>query len=232
MGLIVPSTNSVMEPDLYQHLPPGVTLHTARMLLQGGVTIEAEERMLDEYLPKSAQEISTMRPDVVVFGCTSAGALRGPAYEQGLAQQLSQATGAPAITIMGAVVEELNRLAARRVAVLTPYSQEVNETIQRSLEASGFDVVYLAGMDLPTAFGIADVLPEQVVDYAREHLQGVEADCLFVSCANLRSLEAIEGLRAVADMPVITSNQAVLESVRRVLALQHHDLAVVAAPEG
>ena len=232
MGLIVPSTNSVMEPDLYQHLPPGVTLHTARMLLQGGVTIEAEERMLDEYLPKSAQEISTMRPDVVVFGCTSAGALRGPAYEQGLAQQLSQATGAPAITIMGAVVEELNRLAARRVAVLSPYSQEVNETIQRSLEASGFDVVYLAGMDLPSAFGIADVLPEQVVDYAREHLQGVEADCLFVSCANLRSLEAIEGLRAVADMPVITSNQAVLESVRRVLALQHHDMAVVAAPEG
>jgi maleate isomerase len=221
-----------MEPDLYQHLPPGVTLHTARMLLQGGVTIEAEERMLDEYLPKSAQEISTMRPDVVVFGCTSAGALRGPAYEQGLAQQLSQTTGAPAITIMGAVVEELNRLAARRVAVLSPYSQEVNETIQRSLEASGFDVVYTAGMDLPSAFGIADVSPEQVVDYAREHLQGVEADCLFVSCANLRSLEAIEGLRAVADMPVITSNQAVLESVRRVLALQHHDMAVVAAPEG
>jgi maleate isomerase len=130
------------------------------------------------------------------------------------------------------VVEELNRLAARRVAVLSPYSQEVNETIQRSLEASGFDVVYTAGMDLPSAFGIADVLPEQVVDYAREHLQGVEADCLFVSCANLRSLEAIEGLRAVADMPVITSNQAVLESVRRVLALQHHDLAVVAGPEG
>jgi maleate isomerase len=221
-----------MEPDLYQHLPPGVTLHTARMLLQGGVTIEAEERMLDEYLPKSAQEISTMRPDVVVFGCTSAGALRGPAYEQGLAQQLSQTTGAPAITIMGAVVEELNRLAARRVAVLSPYSQEVNETIQRSLEASGFDVVYTAGMDLPSAFGIADVSPEQVVDYAREHLQGVEADCLFVSCANLRSLEAIEGLRAVADMPVITSNQAVLESVKRVLEIQHHDMAIAAAPEG
>jgi maleate isomerase len=221
-----------MEPDLYQHLPPGVTLHTARMLLQGGVTIEAEERMLDEYLPKSAQEISTMRPDVVVFGCTSAGALRGPAYEQGLAQQLSQTTGAPAITIMGAVVEELNRLAARRVAVLSPYSQEVNETIQRSLEASGFDVVYLAGMDLPSAFGIADVSPEQVVDYAGEHLQGVEADCLFVSCANLRSLEAIEDLRAVAGMSVITSNQAVLESVKRVLEIQHHDMAIAAAPEG
>jgi hypothetical protein len=33
-------------------------------------------------------------------------------------------------------------------------------------------------------------------------------------------------------MPVITSNQAVLESVKRVLEIQHHDMAVVAAPEG
>ena len=231
VGLIVPSTNSVMEPDLYRNLPPGVTLHTARMLLQGAVTIEAEELMLDVYLPQSAQQIGTVRPDAVVFGCTSAGALRGPAYEQELAQELSQTTGAPTITIMGAVVEELHRLDAKRVALLSPYSPEVNETIRQSLEASGFDVVYVAGMDLPSAFGIADVSPQQVVDYAREHLTGVEADCVFVSCANLRSLEALGELKKVAGVPVVTSNQAVLESVRRVLGLTHHDVPVPAGSE-
>ena len=124
VGLIVPSTNTVMEPDLYSHLPSWVTVHTARMLLQGGVTIAAEERMLDDYLPESAKEISTLRPDVVVFGCTSAGALRGPAYEHDLAQELSQITGAPTVTIMEAVVEEMRRLGATRVALLSPYSPE------------------------------------------------------------------------------------------------------------
>ena len=123
VGLIVPSTNTVMEPDLYRHLPDGVTVHTARMLLEGSVTIEAEELMLDVYLPECARQIGTLRPDVVVFGCTSAGALRGPAYERELAEELSRTTGAPTITIMGAVVEELRRLKVNSVAVLTPYSQ-------------------------------------------------------------------------------------------------------------
>ncbi|MYC30160.1 MAG: hypothetical protein F4X65_08740, partial [Chloroflexi bacterium] len=76
VGLIVPSTNTVMEPDLYRNLPSGTTVHTSRMLLEGSVTIEAEEMMLDVYLPECARQIGTLQPDVVVFGCTSAGALR------------------------------------------------------------------------------------------------------------------------------------------------------------
>ena len=215
-----------MEPDLYTHLPSRVTVHTARMLLQDGVTIAAEERMLDEYLPESAKEIGTLRPDVVVFGCTSAGGLRRPVYESELAQELSRITGAPTVTIMGAVVEELNRLGEERVALLSPYSPEVNETIQRSLEASGFQVAYVAGMDCPDAFGIADAQPEQILEFVRDHLPGVKADCLFISCANLRSLEAIDAIREVSPIPVVTSNQAVLEAVKRVLNLGALDTPV------
>ena len=60
MGFIVPSANTVMEPALSRYLPAKGTVHTARMLLEGGgVTVEAKERMLDEYLPKAIQETST-----------------------------------------------------------------------------------------------------------------------------------------------------------------------------
>ena len=148
VGLIVPSTNTVMEPDLYRNLPSGTTVHTSRMLLEGSVTIEAEELMLDVYLPECARQIGTLQPDVVVFGCTSAGALRGPAYEQELAGEISQATGAPTVTIMGAVVDELKRLGVNSVALLTPYSEEINDTIKDSLETSGFTVPYMNGMDV------------------------------------------------------------------------------------
>ena len=218
VALIVPSTNTVMEPDLYRHLPDGVTVHTSRMLLEGSVTIEAEELMLDLYLPQCARQVGTLRPDVVVFGCTSAGALRGPAYEQQLAEELAQTTGAPTVTIMGAVVAELRRLEVRSVAVLTPYSEEINDTIKESLEASGFTVPYINGMDVKGAFNIAAVTPEEIIAYIEEQLAGVESDCLFVSCANLRSVDVLPELAAVAGRPVVTSNQAVLESVKRVLA--------------
>ena len=219
IGLIVPSTNTVMEPDLYRHLPNSVTVHTSRMLLEGSVTVETEELMLDVYLPECARQIGTLQPDVVVFGCTSAGALRGPAYEQELAEEISRATGAPTVTIMGAVVEELRRLEFNSVAVLTPYSEEINDTIKDSLEASGFTVPYINGMDVRGAFNIAAVTPAEIISYTREQLKGVESDCLFVSCANLRSVEVLGELEAVAGRPVLTSNQAVLECVKRAIAV-------------
>ena len=219
VGLIVPSTNTVMEPDLYRNLPSGTTVHTSRMLLEGSVTIEAEELMLDVYLPESARQIGTLQPDVVVFGCTSAGALRGPAYEQELAGEISKATGAPTITIMGAVVDELRRLGVKSVAVLTPYSEEINDTIKDSLETTGFTVPYINGMDVKGAFNIAAVTPEEIVDYVQEQLKGVDSDCLFVSCANLKSVDVLNDIREVAGRPVVTSNQAVLEGVKRTIGV-------------
>ena len=219
VGLIVPSTNTVMEPDLYRNLPAGTTVHTSRMLLEGSVTIEAEELMLDVYLPECARQIGTLLPDVVVFGCTSAGALRGPAYEQELAGEISKATGAPTVTIMGAVVEELERLGVKSVALLTPYSEEINDTIKESLETSGFTVPYMNGMDVKGAFNIAAVSPEDIVDYVREQLEGVDSDCLFVSCANLKSVEVLGQIREVAGRPVVTSNQAVLAGVKRAVGI-------------
>ena len=219
VGLIVPSTNTVMEPDLYRNLPSGTTVHTSRMLLEGSVTIEAEELMLDVYLPECARQIGTLQPDVVVFGCTSAGALRGPAYEQELAGEISKATGAPTITIMGAVVDELRRLGMKSVAVLTPYSEEINDTIKDSLETTGFTVPYINGMDVKGAFNIAAVTPEEIVDYVQEQLKGVDSDCLFVSCANLKSVDVLNDIREVAGRPVVTSNQAVLEGVKRTIGV-------------
>lgn len=228
VGLIVPSPNTVMEPDLLRNLPPQVTLHTTRMLVEGRLTIEAEQLLLDEYMSKAAKEISTLRPDVVIFGCTSAEALRGSKGAESLSQELSRATGAPTVTVMDAVAEELRRLNVKRVAVLTPYSPEVNETIQASLENMGYDVVHIDGLNTSDVFGFAEVTPEEIVEYAREQMEGVEADCLFISCANLRAVEVLDTLTDVVGIPVVTSIQAVIEEVKRVLKIPSQNAANVA----
>jgi maleate isomerase len=220
VGLIVPSPNTIMEPDLSRHLPPEVSVHTSRMLVEGaGLSKESESLMLDEYLPRATKEIASLRPDVVVFGCTSAGALRGQAYEENLCDELSQTTKAPTISVMAAVVEDFERLSAHTIAVLTPYPDEVNENIRRSIEEAGFQVACLTTMGATNGFAIAEITPDEIVEHAREHLQAVEADCLFVACANLRAVEAIDDLREVVKMPVVTSIQAVIDNVRRLLGL-------------
>jgi maleate cis-trans isomerase len=85
VGLIVPSSNTVMEPDFHQHLP-GTIVSTTRILLEQ-VTRDAEFRMLEEDLPRAAQLIKTTAPDIVVFGCTSAGSLDGLAYDDGIGKR-------------------------------------------------------------------------------------------------------------------------------------------------
>src|SRR5215211_1915953 len=76
IGLIVPSSNTVVETDFFRQLPPDVTLHTARMFL-ADTTAEAERVMVSKYLPQAIDDIASIRPDVVAFACTSAGAVLG-----------------------------------------------------------------------------------------------------------------------------------------------------------
>jgi len=89
VGLLVPSSNTVMEPDFWRALPPGATLHTGRMYLEE-TTPEAEGRMLDEHVLPAARDLATARPDLIVFGCTSAGALRGNQYDADLCRRISE----------------------------------------------------------------------------------------------------------------------------------------------
>ena len=119
VGLLVPSSNTVMEADFYRNLPASVTVHTGRMYMES-TTVQGEGLMLDEYTLPAAKILATAKPDVVVFGCTSAGALRGNAYDTELCQRISEVTGRPTISVIESVRRKLSATRATRVAVLTP----------------------------------------------------------------------------------------------------------------
>src|SRR5207248_6800658 len=175
VGLIVPSSNTVAEVDFYRHLPPTCTLHTARMYLEE-TTPEGESVMLDEHLPKTAADLATARPDVVVFACTSAGALRGNAFEADLIDRLSAKMGAETISVAAAVRRVLATRGARRVGVVTPYIESLNERIASSLESGGCDVTAIHGLGITENFAIAAVEPERIGEFAVETLAGQELD--------------------------------------------------------
>jgi len=210
IGLIVPSSNTVMEPDFYRSLPEDITLHTARMYLKE-VTINTEVRMLDEYTLPAARDLATISPDVVVFGCTSASALRGIAYEEQLIEEISQACGAPAVSVSRAVRETLKKMKARQLVVVTPYIDALNERIRSSLEQAAFEVLNLVGLGILENTNIAEVAGEEILQLAQKAINGYQPDALFVSCTNFPAVRVISELRTLFDFPVTTSNQAVLE---------------------
>lgn len=223
IGLIVPSSNTTMEPDFYGNAPPDTAVYTARMFLEE-VTVSAEEEMLDTHFPVALRDITTVHPDVVVFGCTSAGALRGNDYDAELVRRIEREAGCPGVSVVQSVQAALRRH-GRRVLVLTPYMDEVTERVAAALEDDGFDIAAAYGMGIRANADIGRVSPDEIIRFARDKAAGAaaRADCLFLSCTNLQAMAARHEIEQQLGLPVETSNHATFQAVMAVMRAASSD---------
>lgn len=211
VGLLIPSTNTVMERDLHRELDPPMQVHTGRMRLDD-VTVAAEQRMLDEEAMPAALRVADARPDLIVFGCTSASSLHGAGYDADFRSRLTSATATTVIGVLSSVISELD--GARGVALFTPYVEELTDRIAGSLRAAEVPVVTAHGLGIRDNTEIGALDPGEIVAAISE-LDFRGADTLFCSCTNLRAYEARKHLADATGMRVVTSNHAVVEQIRR-----------------
>jgi len=214
VGLIVPSSNTVMEPDFHRHLGQIALVSTARIFLTD-VTREAEMRMLEEDLPRAVEQLRTTGPEVVVFGCTSAGALGTLSHDDAIAEMIEKQSGARAITVLRAVLTRLGPIRPTQVAVFTPYIEDLTRSIARSLTEGGYKVIKASGMGIEANLEIGKVTPRQIEQFVESQLSGIHPDCIFLSCTNWRAIDAIASLEAKLGIPVISSNQAAISFLQK-----------------
>jgi maleate isomerase len=210
IGLIVPSSNTVMETDFHRRFSRPAVVTTTRIFLED-VTREAETRMNEVELPQAARLIRTVAPDVVVFGCTSAGSLGGIGHDAAIGRSIELAVGARAVTVIGSVVAWLERLQPKRVAVFTPYRDDMTQSVADCVIEAGFEVVKAAGMGIVDNREIGRVTPSEIVQFVERGFQ--RADAVFLSCTNWRAIETIHTLEQRLGAPVFTSNQACIDAV-------------------
>jgi maleate isomerase len=215
-----------MEVDLYRNLPHDTSVHTGRMYMVD-TTVAGEERMLRDFTMPAAEALGTALPHVIVFGCTSAGALYGKDYDRELCERLGESTGAVPVSVIESVNRALREARAARVAVVTPYVDELNTRIRASIEAEGIAVSAMHGMGISNNFDIASVTPDQIYDFVQSRIgPRVPGDALFLSCTNFNALSALSLLKMAYDVPIVTSNLAALQAVRREIdALRQHELS-------
>lgn len=213
IGLIIPSSNTVMEPDFHRQLGAVCSISTDRMYLEQ-VGRDAEKTMIDEEFPRALRLIKTTDPHVVVFGCTSAGSLGGLEHDAAIGRRIAQQTGARAVTVVGAVVDQLRLIAPRKVAVLTPYNEDLTLSVSRCVTEAGYELVTADGMGIVSNREIGRVTPKEILEFVESRMDGLEADCIFLSCTNWQAIDAIASVRARFGVPVISSNQAIIEAAR------------------
>ncbi len=190
VGLLIPSPNSVMEVDFYRSLPHDTTLHTARMYMPD-LTAASEERMLEQFAMPAATMVSTVLPHIVVFGSTSACCLRGKDYDREICERVGELTGAEPISVVDSVNQALRDTRATRVAVVTPYTDEVNRRIKAGIESEGLAVSAMHGMGLSPASS-ATVTPESIYSFVQARIgTRVPGEALFLASHRLSRDERV-----------------------------------------
>ncbi len=216
IGVIVPVSNSNLEPDMVRMKADGMSMHFMRA---GGYDLDeipdsAQMRQFAEAsLTPVMEGLCAVRPHGIIYGCTSATLAHGVDYDHHFVARMEQISGIPCVTAAGSLVMALNALGLSRVAFSSPYTRTLNEEGAAFLHSAGIDVVHChyIGTDLGN-YGQSELSPEDVfaLGLAADH---PNADAVVLSCTDMRAVEVVETLEQQLGKPVVTSNQASLFAV-------------------
>jgi maleate isomerase len=220
IGLLVPSSNTTIEPEFYRALPRSVTLHTARLFLTR-IAPESILRMVED-MEIQAKLLASADVDVIVLGATAPSFLKGLGYDLELIQKLESATGRKATTTSTALVQALQHFGAKRVVLGSAYDEKVNGIAKAFLEASGTEVLAMKGLALVDNLVVGRLGSDTAYDLALK-VDRPEADAIVLSCTNWQTMDAIERIERETGKPVITTTQA---SVWAALRLVGHTESV------
>lgn len=214
VGLLVPSSNTTIEPEFYRALPDDVTLHTARLYLTRiePASIEKTAQELD----RASSYLATADVDVIVLGATAPSFLKGLGYDRQLMAQITDTTGTPATTTSTAMLEALSALGVRRVALGSAYTDELNGIAAAFLQANGFEVVGLEGLGYVDNLQVGRLDVETAFETGRR-VDSPRADAVLLACTNWQSMAIIKRLEDEIRKPVISTTQASIWAALRAL---------------
>jgi maleate isomerase len=208
VGLIVLATDHTIEHEFRQVFAavPGMALYESR--IQNAA--EINERTLAEMEKGMAAAAGIILPgtklDVVAYGCTSGTVVIGE--EKVFARIREARPGVACTTPITAAIAGLKKLNAARIALLTPYVEEVNRMIRRFVEARGIAVPVMGSFNHENDNEVARISQASIKDAVRELAREPAVDGVFVSCTSLRVADIVEELEAEVGKPVTSSNHA------------------------
>jgi maleate cis-trans isomerase len=205
--IVVPENNTTMEPEISALCPALAPISVARVK-RPARTLQLEdlpayaEATLDAIEPFAAEPL-----DLVIYGCTAAGFLGGPAGNARMVERLRERTRATVVSTAGAMIDALHGSGVTETAVVTPYLQPVNDGLCAYLESSGIKVETLNSFFCKTTAELGAITRDQVLELARRTVTP-QSKSLFVACSQLPTLDVISRLRAELGIPVWSSIQA------------------------
>ncbi|MCJ2090781.1 aspartate/glutamate racemase family protein [Methylobacterium sp. E-005] len=206
LGMLTPSSNSVLEPVTARLLAnqPRISAHFARLrVTQIGLSTAALDQFDQAPMLDAAALLADARVAAIVWNGT-AGAWLGFANDTALSAAITQRTGVPASTSTLAFRDLFRRRRIRRVGLVTPYTGDVQARIQANWQADGLDCSAERHLGLSENFSFAEADEAEIAGMVRAvAAAGVEAAAIV--CTNLPGAALAPALEAELGIPVYDS---------------------------
>ena len=207
IGLIVLATDQTIEHEFRQMLAiDGVAFYETRIHNAAEINPETLAEMEKGMAGATGLILPGSTLDVVAYGCTSGTVVIGE--DKVFARIREARPGIACTTPITAAIAGLKALGARRIALLTPYIESVNQMLRRFIEARGIDVPVMGSFNHENDTEVARITPDSIRDAARRLVATAPIDAVFVSCTSLRVAAIAEALEREIGVPVTSSNHA------------------------
>jgi maleate isomerase len=212
----MPSVNTVIEPELTRWCPTGVSVHGVRLKRGGADTVEEIEKM-NRGIEEAATLLKDARVNIVLYGCTGGSFYKGKDSDSEITKRVEAIVDIPVITASRAIKELLIANSIKKIAVATPYPQNLDDLLTQYLLGAGIEVVEVKGLGMASQ-DVGD-LPSYASYRLARQLELGEAEAILISCTNFPSLETIPSLQRDTGLPVISSNSALMLSALATLGI-------------
>ncbi|MFQ6155215.1 aspartate/glutamate racemase family protein [Micrococcus luteus] len=206
LGMIVPSSNTCLEPMSYRILGDreDATLHSARIPVTRIALDAGSDRQFDvEGMRAAAELLATADVDVIAWNGTS-GSWLGLEHDRQIAAEITAATGIPATTSTLAYFDAFAQFGIGTIGLLTPYTADVNEQVAARYAAEGVRTSGHRALGLSDNESFARVAPAELVPGSLE-LAADLPDALVYLCTNLYGAPVAAEIEERTGIPVLDS---------------------------
>lgn len=208
LGFLVPSHDSgygsyeflTMAPDGVVPLETRVPARTIAIEQLQGMAAQAVE---------AADLLSAAHPDIIDFIPTAPCFVLGVEREDELVHAIQEKTGIQATAGGKSITEALRFVGSSKVIMYTPYAEPLQQMTNDYFAAQGFEVLGYKNLQFENPSNINRVSPYEILsDIVALKKQHPEADGVFVVGGCFRTMEIVEQLEDIINIPVVGTQQA------------------------
>jgi len=223
-GLLGPSTNTIVQPDMDEMRPVGVTNHYGRIdtPVMGVRTNEDFVRLVQHIQANTLQAIDVLKTcemHAMVMGMSATTFWNGRDAAQAYVKELQERAGVPVSCGSFSCEAALNAYGVKRIAFLSPYFEVANAQVRRFFQDCGFDVVRDICLERPSPVEIAHTTTAMCRE-AIMKLDGDDVDAIVQVGTNLSMVRLAAAAELFLGKPVIAINTATYWHALRAAGLQ------------